>query len=170
MSLDISLGWFYSRRVGMLIYTFDSSIWLNGFTCCFTLSLRGFPLPCLEPRTVLWSRPGQGYYLGQPKYASRPVQPLLALQRSNRIAMAGPLVFDMLVKYYSESSRRGLHKTACAPSARALMMSLPVRIPESKKTVSWPEAWAALIVGDFMIVSNASNAGMAPSTCRPPNV
>ena len=49
-------------------------------------------------------------------------------------------------------------------------MSLPVRIPESKKIVNFPEDWAALIIDDFMIISNANNAGIAPSTCRPPNV
>ena len=52
----------------------------------------------------------------------------------------------------------------------ALMMSLPVRIPESNKIVNFPEDWAALIIGDFMIISNASNAEIAPSTCRPPDI
>ena len=37
----------------------------------------------------------------------------------------------------------------------------PVRIPQSNKTVNAPPAW---IVSDFMIVSNASNDGIAPST------
>ena len=59
-------------------------------------------------------------------------------------------------------------KTPCAPNASALMMSLPVLMPESNKTVSLPSFWAARTLGDFMMSSRASREGIAPSTWRPP--
>jgi hypothetical protein len=42
--------------------------------------------------------------------------------------------------YRKKRVDRCAHMTACAPSARALIISEPVRIPESKRTVSFPEA------------------------------
>lgn len=53
--------------------------------------------------------------------------------------------------------------------AIAFRMSLPVRMPESKRTVSLPDCWAALIFCDEQILSRAQIAGMAPSICLPPN-
>ena len=59
-------------------------------------------------------------------------------------------------------------KTAWAPKAMALIMSLPVRMPESNRTVSFLDFWAAMMVDDWQIKSRARSEGMAPSTCLPP--
>ena len=45
--------------------------------------------------------------------------------------------------------------TPCAPSAIALRMSLPVRIPESKRIVNVPACWASRIASDWQILSSA---------------
>lgn len=51
----------------------------------------------------------------------------------------------------------------------ALMMSLPVRIPESNRTVSFPLVCASMIFGEAQILSSAHIAGIEPSICRPPS-
>jgi hypothetical protein len=61
-----------------------------------------------------------------------------------------------------------LPRTPCAPIAIALMMSLPVRMPESNRTVNLPCSCARRTLDDAVIFSRALNEPMAPSTCRPP--
>jgi hypothetical protein len=55
----------------------------------------------------------------------------------------------------------GTARTPCAPSASALSMSLPVRTPPSKRSVS-PLACTSLSAA---MVASASRDAMAPSTC-----
>ena len=59
-------------------------------------------------------------------------------------------------------------RTACAPIAMALMTSLPVRMPESKRTVKLPSSWALRTLEHAVIFSRAENEAMAPSSCRAP--
>ena len=47
-------------------------------------------------------------------------------------------------------------------------MSGPVRMPESKRTVSLPAACASRTLGEAMTSASASSEAMAPSTCLPP--
>ena len=55
----------------------------------------------------------------------------------------------------SQEKHDDLRRIACAPSARALNISGPVRTPESKNTWSRPERWASLTLWDLQIRSNA---------------
>jgi hypothetical protein len=59
--------------------------------------------------------------------------------------------------------------TAWAPSASALRISLPVRMPESKRTVNFPVLCASRTLDDCITISSASSAPMDPSTWRPPD-
>src|SRR5216683_4146764 len=50
----------------------------------------------------------------------------------------------------------------------ALMTSLPVRMPESKRTVNLPCSWPRRTLDDAVIFSRALNEPIAPSICRAP--